>query len=114
MGNIQSRRVFYLIGTLGLSGCMDFPSQMRIGGYEHVDMSASQYQEVIEKKAYELSDSEREQDKKNAARLFGSIGNLEEMDSLLIENFNKDPGMGLLLLREGDKIHEYYKEKNKK
>jgi hypothetical protein len=88
------------------SGCSP---TLTIGGYEHVDMSRSCYREQIRQKADELATSPVAQDKRVAAELYGSIGELDLMDKCIAEYFNKEPGTGIYLLMRGEEIHRYYK-----
>jgi hypothetical protein len=94
------------MGMLGLSGCSP---KIRIGGYQHVDMSRSRYQEEIRKKADELAASQKPRDKRTAAELYGSINELELMDKCITEYFKEEPSMGVYLLERGEKIHRFYK-----
>ena len=95
-----------VIGMIELSGCSP---TVTIGGYQHADMSSSQYREQIRKKADELAESKQTKDKRLAAELYGSIKELELMDKCIAEYFEKEPEMGVYLLMRGEKIHKFYK-----
>lgn len=96
-----------LLGAGSLGGCsMDGT----IGAYSHTDMSNSRYREIIKNKADELSKKpdRTDRDIRAAVELYGSAGELEEMDEVVIEYFNRDPRSGLIEMRKAEKIHEFY------
>jgi len=98
--------VVTVASLLGM-GCS---GEMTIGGYQHVDMSSSRYRDVIRAKADELSKKidRTDGEVRAAVELYGSAGDLEEMDEVVIEYFNRDPRSGLIEMRKAEKIHEFY------
>ena len=95
-----------VLGTLELTGCS---GGLALEGYRHEDMSRSCYREQIRRKADELANSKRVEDKKTAAELYGSIKELERMDKCIAEYFEKKPQKGLYLMMMGKAVHKFYK-----
>lgn len=104
-----------LILAVLLTGCSEIVRKALVssGEYEHNDLSESQFVPDIEQKAKViLQDSESLKDFENAARLFGSIGKLDEMDEAAMEYLNKDPSQSaLLLFKDCLKIRTWYEKK---
>jgi len=88
-------------------GCSD---EYVIGGYNHVDMSKSPYKPLILEQANKLAISVRSEDWRTAARYYGSIKMLDEMDKCIFKYVEMEPKMGLYLLEVGRRIRKYYDE----
>ena len=87
---------------------------MTIGAYQHMDMRESHYADIIKAKAISLAeDPNNTAALKISAELSGSIGELKIMDKVAESYFNQDPRSGLLLLRQCDKVHEFYENRGK-
>ena len=90
------------------TGC----GMMTIGGFELVDMRDSRYASDIRKKANELSENSSDPDNyARASELFGTVGDLEEMDNTARKFFEYSPERGLVHFRMCEKIHQYYEIK---
>ena len=100
-----------LVITVSLFVAVGGCNGIRVGGYEHSDMSQSRYKSMIQAEAGRLANKNNLQDLRTAAELYGSIGQLEEMDHCVMKYFKKDSAMGKYLLIRADKIHAYYNSK---
>lgn len=95
--------------VLGVNGC----GAGTVGGYEHVDLSKSRYKVIISEMANELAQSERAEHLRAAAKYYGSIAMLDEMDLCVAKYAKKEPEMGLSLVIVAEQINEFYSRKPK-
>lgn len=98
--------------VLGCAGC-GMPENVKIGGYEHHDLSKSQYKDIIEEQAQTLANSKNPEDWRTAAKHYGAIGMLDEMDQSIRKYLQKEPELGRNLIYVGDQIHQFYDGKKK-
>lgn len=97
--------VLLVLHILFLAGC----STIRVGGYQHNDMSESEFSQVIREQADKLSQSSNSEDIKTAAELYGSIGELDLMDDCVEKYFEQEPSTGIYLMRTAEKIRKAYR-----
>jgi hypothetical protein len=102
---IKEGLVAILIATVA-TGCSVFsgPSPELPGK----DLSSSHYVEDIRKKADELSISKNPEDTKTAAELYAQIRDIENMDNAAIKYFRANPGAGIKLLTNCQRVHDEY------
>ena len=93
--------------TIGNIGGITF------GGYEHHDLSNSTYKSTILQEAEELANSSRPENWRTAAKHYGSIGMLNEMDECIQKYVEKEPETGRNLIYVGEQIHKFYERKRK-
>jgi hypothetical protein len=110
-GRIVQILVFAALGAmvLSVSGC----AVGKVGGYEHVDLSKSRYKVIISEMANKLSQSEKAEHLRAAAKYYGSIAMLDEMDLCVAKYAKKEPEMGLSLVIVAEQINEFYSRKPK-
>jgi len=96
--------------VLGLGGC---PSKIRLGGYEHQDLSNSIHKSTVLQQAKELADSSKPENWRTAAKNYGSLGMLDEMDKCIQKYVEKEPEAGRSLIYTGEQIHKFYEGKRK-
>ncbi|HLB74664.1 MAG TPA: hypothetical protein VJJ98_11640 [Sedimentisphaerales bacterium] len=94
-----------LVVTCG--GC-GMPSKMSVGGYKHQDMSKSRYRDIMLEQAETLAGTTNPEDWRTAAKYYGSIGMLGEMDHCISKYVEKEPELGGDLIYVGDQIHQFY------
>ena len=97
---------------IGCAGC-NLPEKASFGGYDHKDMSKSQYRDIILEQAETLAGTPNPEDWRTAAKYYGSIGMLDEMDRCIAKYVEKDPALGIDLIYVGEQIHQFYEGKNK-
>jgi len=105
-----------LILIVSLTGCSEALKRAFISSeYEHIDLSETQFASDIEQTAEAILENPKNiKDFEKAARLFGSIGKLNEMDKAAEKYLNKDPGeSALLLFKDCLKIRIWYEKKQK-
>ena len=89
------------------------PKNMVVGGYEHHDMSRSEYKPIILEQAEALANTNRPEDWRIAAKYYGAIGMLKEMDQCIHKYVKKEPELGADLIYVGEQIHRFYKGKKR-
>ena len=104
--------VVFLGFAVGLAGC-GMPESVKIAGYEHHDLSKSQYKDIILEQAQTLANAKEPEDWRTAAKHYGSIGMLDEMDQCIRKYLEKEPELGRNLVYVGDQIHQFYEGKKK-
>ena len=98
--------------VVGCGGC-GMPENVRVGGYEHHDLSKSQYRDIILEQAETLAGSRQPEDWRTAAKHYGAIGMLDEMDRCIYKYVEKEPELGRNLIYVGDQIHQFYEGKKR-
>jgi len=98
--------------AVGCGGC-GMPKNVAVGGYEHHDMSKSEYKDIILEQAETLAGTNNPEDWRTAAKYYGSIGMLDEMDRCIYKYVEKEPEMGRDLIYVGETIHQFYESKNR-
>ncbi len=97
-----------------LSGCgLDNIKVLTFGGYEHQDLSNSIHKSTILQQAKELANSSKPEDWRTAAKYYGSLGMLDEMDECIRKYVEKEPEAGRSLIYTGEQIHKFYEGKRK-
>jgi len=87
------------------------PKNARVGGYEHHDLSKSQYKDIILEQAETLTNSKSPENWRTAAKHYGAIGMLDEMDQCIRKYLEKEPELGRNLICVGQQIHQFYEGK---
>jgi hypothetical protein len=95
--------------VLVLGGCRG----LTLGGYEHQDLSNSIHKSTILQQAKELADSSKPENWRTAAKCYGSLGMLDEMDKCIQKYVEKEPEAGRSLIYTGEQIHKFYEGKRK-
>ena len=95
--------------VLSWGGCV---SDMTFGGYQHQDLSNSTYKSLALQQAEKLANSNKPEDWRTAAKYYGSIGMLDEMDRCIYKYVEKEPEIGENLIYMGEQIHKFYKGKH--
>ncbi|MBN2272166.1 MAG: hypothetical protein JXN61_16250 [Sedimentisphaerales bacterium] len=98
--------------AVGCGGC-GMPKNMSVGGYDHKDMSKSQYRDIILEQAETLAGTTNPEDWRTAAKYYGSIGMLDEMDRCIRKYVEKEPEVGIDLIYVGEQVHQFYEGKKK-
>ena len=100
--------------VLVLGGCTIGNIQgITLGGYEHQDLSNSTYKSTILQQAKELANSSKPEYWRTAAKHYGSLGMLDEMDECIQKYVEKEPETGRNLIYVGEQIHKFYERKRK-
>jgi len=86
---------------------------MKFGGYDHQDMSKSRYRDIMLEQAETLAGTTNPEDWRTAAKHYGAIGMLDEMDQCIYKYVEKEPEMGRDLIYVGDQIHQFYEPKKR-
>ena len=99
-----STSVVLALGSAGLvvggNGCSS--------GYQHKDLSRSPNREFILEQANNLADSTNPEDWRTAAKYYGSIGMLDEMDICARRYAGEEPRIGKHTLDLADDIRIFY------
>jgi len=98
--------------AVACSGC-GMPKNVSVGGYEHQDMSKSRYRDIMQEQAETLAATNNPEDWRTAAKYYGSIGMLDEMDRCIFKYIQKEPELGRDLIYVGEQIHQFYEGKKK-
>ena len=93
--------------AIGLAGC-GVPENVKIGGYDHQDLSKSEYKDIILEQAQTLAKTKNPEDWRTAAKHYGAIGMLDEMDQCIRKYLQKEPESGRNLIYVGQQIHQFY------
>jgi len=96
--------------AIGLAGC-GMPENVKIGGYDHQDLSKSEYKDIILEQAQTLANTKNPEDWRTAAKHYGAIGMLDEMDQCIRKYLQKEPELGRNLIYVGQQIHQFYEGK---
>jgi len=91
-----------------LGGCT-----ITLGGYEHQDLSNSIHKSTVLQQAKELASSSKPENWRTAAKNYGSLGMLDEMDECIRKYVEKEPEAGRSLIYTGEQIHKFYEGKRK-
>jgi hypothetical protein len=102
--------LFALVVVCG--GC-GMPKNMSLGGYDHQDMSKSRYRDIMLEQAETLAGTTNPEDWRTAAKYYGAIGMLDEMDRCIYKYIQKEPELGRDLIYVGDQIHQFYEGKKR-
>jgi len=76
--------------VVACGGC-GMPKNVSVGGYEHQDMSKSRYRDIILEQAETLAATTNPEDWRTAAKYYGAICMLEEMDRCIHKYMGKQP-----------------------
>ncbi len=95
--------------AVACGGC----SNMSVAGYKHHDMSKSRYRDIMLEQAETLAATTNPEDWRTAAKYYGSIGMLDEMDRCIHKYMGKEPELGIDLIYVGDQIHQFYEGKKR-
>jgi hypothetical protein len=99
--------------ALVLGGCTIDNIEGTLGGYKHQDLSNSVHKSTVLQKAKELASSSKPEDWRTAAKNYGSLGMLDEMDECIQKYVEKEPEAGRSLIYTGEQIHKFYEGKRK-
>jgi hypothetical protein len=102
-----------LFGLVVACGGCGMPKNVSLGGYDHRDMSKSRYRDIMLEQAETLAGTTNPEDWRTAAKYYGSIGMLDEMDRCISKYVEKEPELGIDLIYVGDQIHQFYQGKKR-
>jgi len=98
--------------VVGCAGCHTLiPKNVKFAGYEHHDLSKSKYKDIILEQAETLANTRQPEDWRTAAKHYGAIGMLDEMDQCIRKYLEKEPELGRNLIYVGQQIHQFYEGK---
>jgi len=107
MNKFKNGLISILIPALAtISGC----TGLTLGGYQPVDLSKSHYAQDIKQKADELSEEQTVESQGAAAKGYGSIGDVNNMDKRIKTIIKKDLNMGSIYSVFGDIYHQMHKK----